>query len=98
MLYRCSKTSKKCQKLSKTRRIIFITTTSTSKLDLVKMLDDTSTHKSRAESVASPSPYVSVGPEGKTAHEYLQLVGENSSLKINANFMPDQSVEKIKVQ
>ena len=67
-----------------------------SKLDLVKMLDDTSTHKSRAESVASPSPYVNVGPEGKTAHEFLQLVGENSPP--NTNFMPDQSAEKIKVQ
>ena len=40
----------------------------TSKLDLIKMLN--STHKSRTESVASPSPHVSIGPEGKTA-DYL---------------------------
>ena len=69
-----------------------------SKLDLVKMLDGTSTHKSRVESVASLSPYVSIGPEGKTAHEYLQLVGENSPPNTTTNFMPDQSAEKIKVQ
>jgi serine/threonine protein kinase len=66
----------------------------TSKLDLIKMLDGT--HKSRTESVASPSPYVSIGPEGKTAHEYLQLVGEDPSSNTATNFMLDQS-EKIKV-
>ena len=65
----------------------------TSKLDLIKMLN--STHKSRAESVASPSPYVSIGPEGKTA-DYLQLVDEESSPTTATNFVLDQS-EQIKV-
>ena len=65
----------------------------TSKLDLIKMLD--STHKSRAESIASPSPYVSIGPEGKTA-EYLQLVADSSPPTTATNFMLEQS-EQIKV-
>ena len=65
----------------------------TSKLDLVKMLDGA--HKNQTESVASPSPYMSVGPEGKTA-EYLQLVDEDSPPNTATNFMLDQS-EQIKV-
>ena len=68
-----------------------------SKLDLIKMLD--STHKSQSESVVSPSPYMSIGPEGKTA-EYLQLIGEVSPPTNATNFtLPvEQSLsEQIKV-
>ena len=65
----------------------------TSKLNLIKMLDDM--HKNPTESVTSPSPYVSIGPEGKTA-EYLQLVDEDSPPTTATNFMLDQS-EQIKV-
>ena len=65
----------------------------TSKLNLIKMLD--STHKNQAESVVSPSLYVSIGPEGKTA-EYLQLVDEDPPPASATNFMRDQS-EQIKV-
>ena len=66
----------------------------TSKLNLIKMLDGM--HKNRTESVASPSPYVSIGPEGLKTAEYLQLVDEDSPPTTATNFMLDQS-EQIKV-
>ena len=66
-----------------------------SKFELIKMFECAHSFKSRAESVASPSPYVCIGPEGKTA-EYLQLVDEDSPPATAASAMLDQS-EQIKV-